>query len=50
MERAQYDARRTQFLELVGYHVVRYWDDDVPLRTDEVLEDLLSRIRTASQS
>jgi hypothetical protein len=28
----------------LGLEVVRYWNDDVLLHTDEVMEDLLSRL------
>ena len=35
------DAVRARFLESVGYRTVRYWDDDVLLRTSEVLEAIL---------
>ena len=36
----EYDAERTQFLEVLGFTVVRYWNHDVLGRTDVVLEDL----------
>jgi very-short-patch-repair endonuclease len=32
------DAVRTRNLQLQGWHVVRFWDDDVLRRTEEVLE------------
>ena len=41
-----YDRRRTAFLESLGLQVLRYWDDDVLLRVDRVLESLLSRLPT----
>ena len=41
VERADYDARRTRVLEAEGYRVLRYWNDDVLLRTTGVLEDIL---------
>ena len=31
------DAVRTEFLERLGYRVLRFWDNDVLLRTDAVL-------------
>ena len=40
-ERAVYDARRTCVLEAEGYTVLRYWNDDVLVRTTGVLEDIL---------
>ncbi len=41
VEQTAYDARRTRILEAEGYRVLRYWNDDVLLRTTEVLEDIL---------
>ena len=35
------DAVRARFLESIGYRTVRYWDNDVLLRTGEVLEAIL---------
>ncbi|MGH8634555.1 MAG: endonuclease domain-containing protein [Burkholderiales bacterium] len=35
------DAVRARFLESFGYRIVRYWDNDVLLRTSEVLEAIL---------
>lgn len=36
----EYDAERTQFLEALGFKVVRYWNHDVLGNTEVVLEDL----------
>ncbi|WP_180120578.1 endonuclease domain-containing protein [Acinetobacter sp. YH12086] len=36
----EYDAERTKFLEALGLKVVRYWNNDVLVGTDMVLEDL----------
>jgi len=41
LECGDYDRRRTLALQAVGYRVVRYWNDDVLLRTSLVLEDIL---------
>ena len=35
-----YDAERTQFLEALDLKVVRYWNHEVLIRTDVVLDDL----------
>ena len=35
------DAKRSQHFERIGYRVVRYWDNDVLLKTSEVLEAIL---------
>ena len=36
----EYDAERTQFLEALGFKVVRYWNHDVLGNTEVVLEGL----------
>ena len=38
VDAACYDARRTRTLEARGYRVLRFWNDDVLLRTQDVLE------------
>jgi very-short-patch-repair endonuclease len=35
-----YDEKRTDFLNNCGYHLVRYWDNDVLKNMDGVLTDL----------
>ncbi|MCL2525410.1 MAG: endonuclease domain-containing protein [Betaproteobacteria bacterium] len=44
LEQSAYDDRRTRALEQLGYRVVRYWNDDVLVRTVDVLEDLLRAV------
>jgi very-short-patch-repair endonuclease len=39
----EYDTERTKFLEALGLIVVRYWNHDVLVRMDVVLEDLWHR-------
>jgi very-short-patch-repair endonuclease len=39
-----YDARRTGAIEARGYRVLRFWNDDVVLRTDFVLEEILRNL------
>lgn len=41
----QYDARRTKFLEQQGYHVVRFWNNDVFENKEGVLQQILTCIR-----
>ena len=41
VEQSAYDKQRTLVLEAAGYRVLRYWNDDVLLRTSCVLEDIL---------
>ena len=36
-----YDAERTREIEANGYRVLRFWNDDVLLRTDAVLDEIL---------
>lgn len=36
----EYDAERTKYLEALGLKVVRYWNHDVLVETDAVLEAL----------
>lgn len=40
LEQAAYDRGRTAKLERQGYRVMRFWNDDVLLRTDQVLEQI----------
>lgn len=42
------DAVRTRFLESIGYRTVRYWDNDVLLKTSEVLQAILMELRLPS--
>ena len=37
-EQAAYDLKRTADLESAGYRVLRFWDNDVLLHTDDVME------------
>ena len=47
LEHAAYDERCTQSLRGLGYRVLRYWNDEVLLRTDDVLEDILRALGRA---
>ena len=40
LEREQYDAGRTARLEGMGFRVLRYWNDDVLLRLEDVVADI----------
>lgn len=40
----RHDAARTRFIEAAGYRVVRFWNDDVLLRVDLVLEEILRHL------
>ena len=43
-ERAVQDAERTAALEVCGYHVVRFWNNDVMGNIDGVLEALVQEL------
>jgi len=38
------DAARTRFLESKGLRVLRFWDNDVPINTDAVLEAIWNAV------
>jgi very-short-patch-repair endonuclease len=44
LEQLQRDEIRTKFLEKEGFRVIRFWDDDVLLRTTDVLEEVLRHL------
>lgn len=45
LERAGDDERRAGFLHDRGYRVLRYWNDDVLVQTDAVLEVIWAAVR-----
>ena len=45
-ERTGADEARTRVLASLGYRVLRYWNDDVLLRTEEVLDDILRHAKS----
>jgi very-short-patch-repair endonuclease len=44
-DQASYDAERTRKIECNGYRVLRFRNDDVSLRTAEVLDEIIRRLR-----
>jgi very-short-patch-repair endonuclease len=40
LDALDYDQRRTEILEREGYCVVRFWNDVVWLRTEDVLREI----------
>ncbi len=44
-ERAARDAERTRILQECGYHVVRFWNNDVLGNIDGVLEAILQELQ-----
>jgi len=47
-QQQDYDAQRTAFLEQSGYRVLRFWDDDVLLRTDDVMQAIFDTLGSPS--
>jgi len=41
-----YDVQRTAFLEMAGYQVMRFWDNDVLLRTESVMQAIHNAVVT----
>ncbi len=46
----QKDDARTKWLESEGYHVLRFWNNDVVLNTDGVLEKILEVLHRTTPS
>ena len=46
VEQAAHDAERTRKLQINGYRVLRFWDNDVLLRTDAVLDEILLHLNS----
>lgn len=44
LEREEYDKERTRYLEFLGYHVIRFWNNDVMKNMDEVIITILQGI------
>ena len=44
LDASAYDGNRTRMIEAEGYRVVRFWNDDVLLRVDAVLEEVLRHL------
>ena len=38
----EYDERRTQWLQKQGFHVIRFWNNEVLLKIEGVLEKIVS--------
>ena len=46
LEAQAYDAKRTRVIEAKGYRVLRFWNDDVLLRMEAVLEEILRALES----
>ena len=40
VETARYDAKRTEFLKSKGFAVIRFWNNDVLINTDAVIQKI----------
>jgi len=45
VEAAGYDENRTRFIEAQGYRVLRFWNNEVLMQTDSVLEQILQALQ-----
>ncbi|KZC33959.1 MULTISPECIES: endonuclease domain-containing protein [Rhodanobacter] len=45
-----YDQRRTEALQREGYRVLRFWNDDVLLRTQDVLAEIFRVLEERSKA
>jgi very-short-patch-repair endonuclease len=44
LEQAECDTNRTRKMQVNGYRVLRFWNDDVLLRTEAVLDEILRHL------
>ena len=42
IDNAEYDSKRTEYLQSLGYTVIRYFDNEVFLNIEGVLQDILN--------
>jgi len=47
LEQEKADEERTKYLNSVGFRVLRFWNDDVLMKTDEVLEEILRSLESS---
>jgi very-short-patch-repair endonuclease len=45
VDRKTYDGRRDGFLRSAGFRVLRFWNDDVLARTDQVVETIYAALQ-----
>ncbi len=48
VEQEEAHAERTKYLTGVGFQVLRFWNDDVLMKTDDVLEEILRSLESSS--
>src|SRR6266700_20777 len=49
-DQADYDEKRTQFLETKGFRVIRVWDNEVFQQTDAMVEKIESALNASEVS
>jgi very-short-patch-repair endonuclease len=49
-EQAEYDTKRDEWLRQQGFRVLRFWDNDVLIETDGVLETIRNELTPPPQS
>ena len=49
-DRQDYDAKRTSFLESKGYHVIRFWNDEVLKDRERVLAEIYRQLELRKHS
>ena len=50
LEQEDADEKRTTYLNSVGFRVLRFWNDDVLTKTDDVLEEILRMLEGSDNS
>ena len=48
IEQADYDGTRTNYLSSLGYNILRYWNHEILLDIDSVLQHILENLITPS--
>jgi very-short-patch-repair endonuclease len=49
-DRSAYDEARTRQMELLGYRIIRFWNNDVLANTDAVLDAIVADLQAAAPS
>lgn len=50
VEQTEYDSGRSLFLEQMGFTVLRFWNNEILLQTDEVLAEILRTLEKLKTS
>jgi very-short-patch-repair endonuclease len=50
LEQKEYDEERTKYLELRGYRVLRFWNNDVMNNTETVLQAIWNALKNEDQT